>query len=45
MFYEQYPELSIISAFPFEIIMILMIWSFFKEAKKYMSQQAKTKNW
>ncbi len=29
-------SVSIISAFPIGIIMILMIWSFFKDAKKYM---------
>jgi BCCT family betaine/carnitine transporter len=28
-------SVSIISAFPIGIIMILMIWSFFKDAKKY----------
>ena len=37
-------SVSIISAFPIGIIMILMIWSFFKDAKKYIGQQAKTKN-
>ena len=34
-------SVSIISAFPIGIIMILMIWSFFKDAKKYMKE---TKN-
>lgn len=29
-------SVSIISAFPIGIIMIIMIWSFFKDAKKYM---------
>ena len=29
-------SVSIISAFPIGIIMILMIWSFFKDSKKYM---------
>ena len=37
-------SVSIISAFPIGIIMILMIWSFFKDAKKYMSQQAQPKS-
>lgn len=31
-------SVSIISAFPIGIIMILMIWSFFKDAKKYMME-------
>ena len=31
-------SVSIISAFPIGIIMIIMIWSFFKDAKKYMSE-------
>ena len=31
-------SISIISAFPIGIIMILMIWSFFKDAKKYISK-------
>ena len=31
-------SVSIISAFPIGIIMILMIWSFFKDAKKYMKE-------
>ena len=32
-------SISIISAFPIGIIMILMIWSFFKDAKKYMKEK------
>ena len=32
-------SVSIISAFPIGIIMILMIWSFFKDAKKYMKEK------
>ena len=32
-------SVSIISAFPIGIIMILMIWSFFKDSKKYMLEQ------
>lgn len=31
-------SVSIISAFPIGIIMILMIWSFFKDAKKYQQE-------
>lgn len=31
-------SVSIISAFPIGIIMIMMIWSFFKDAKKYMQE-------
>lgn len=31
-------SISIISAFPIGIIMILMIWSFFKDAKKHISK-------
>lgn len=31
-------SISIISAFPIGIIMIIMIWSFFKDAKKYISK-------
>jgi len=31
-------SVSIISAFPIGIIMILMIWSFFKDAKKYRKE-------
>ena len=31
-------SVSIISAFPIGIIMILMIWAFFKDAKKYMKE-------
>ena len=37
-------SISIISAFPIEIIMILMIWSFFKDAKKYMKETDKSKS-
>lgn len=33
-------SVSIISAFPIGIIMILMIWSFFKDAKKYMREKS-----
>ena len=32
-------SVSIISAFPIGIIMILMIWSFFKDAKKYREEK------
>ena len=32
-------SVSIISAFPIGIIMILMIWSFFKDAKKYRGEK------
>lgn len=32
-------SVSIISAFPIGIIMILMIWSFIKDAKKYMEER------
>lgn len=32
-------SVSIISAFPIGIIMILMIWSFFKDAKKYRKEK------
>ncbi len=32
-------SVSIISAFPIGIIMILMIWSFIKDAKKYMKEK------
>ena len=32
-------SVSIISAFPIGIIMILMIWSFMKDAKKYMIER------
>ena len=31
-------SVSIISAFPIGIIMILMIWSFIKDAKKYIEE-------
>ena len=34
-------SVSIISAFPIGIIMILMIWSFIKDAKKYMEETEK----
>lgn len=36
-------SVSIISAFPIGIIMILMIWSFIKDAKKYMQERADRK--
>ena len=36
-------SVSIISAFPIGIIMILMIWSFIKDAKKYMKEEGKLK--
>lgn len=36
-------SISIISALPIGIIMILMIWSFFKDAKKYMIENKKEK--
>lgn len=32
-------SVSIISAFPIGIIMIIMIWGFFKDAKKYMAEK------
>nr|WP_296474054.1 BCCT family transporter [uncultured Acetatifactor sp.] len=32
-------SVSIISAFPIGIIMVLMIWSFMKDAKKYMAEE------
>lgn len=32
-------SISIISAFPVGIIMILLIWSFLKDAKKYMDEK------
>ena len=32
-------SVSIISAFPIGIIMILMIWGFIKDAKKYMEEK------
>ena len=32
-------SVSIISAFPIGIIMIIMIWAFFKDAKKYMKER------
>ena len=31
-------SVSIISAFPIGIIMIIMIWSFFKDAKNYLEE-------
>ena len=34
-------SVSIISAFPIGIIMILMIWSFMKDSKKYMAENEK----
>jgi BCCT family betaine/carnitine transporter len=34
-------SISIVSAFPIGIIMILMIWSFIKDAKKYMEEKKK----
>ena len=37
-------SISIISAFPIGIIMILMIWSFIKDAKKYMAEKRERKN-
>ena len=33
-------SVSIISAFPIGIIMIIMIWGFMRDAKKYMAEQA-----
>ena len=36
-------SVSIISAFPIGIIMIIMIWSFVKDAKKYMEKRKNTK--
>ncbi len=32
-------SVSIISAFPIGIIMIIMIWSFYKDAKKYLDEK------
>jgi BCCT family betaine/carnitine transporter len=37
-------SVSIISAFPIGIIMILMIWSFIKDAKRYMKEKGITKD-
>ena len=37
-------SISIISAFPIGIIMILMIWSFIKDSKKYMKEKGITKD-
>ena len=31
-------SVSIIAAFPIGIVMILIIWSFFKDSKKYMNE-------
>ena len=31
-------SVSIIAAFPIGIVMILMVWSFIKDAKKYLSE-------
>lgn len=36
-------SVSIISAFPIGIIMVLMVWSFIKDAKKYMAQIGMTR--
>ena len=36
-------SVSIISAFPIGIIMILMIWSFLKDAKKYRIEKGMDK--
>ena len=36
-------SVSIISAFPIGIIMILMIWSFMKDSRKYMDEQVDNK--
>ncbi len=36
-------SVSIISAFPIGIIMIIMIWSFIKEAKKYLEEKKEKK--
>ena len=36
-------SVSIISAFPIGIIMILMIWSFFKDAKNYRKEKGMDK--
>ena len=36
-------SVSIISAFPIGIIMILMIWSFIKDSKKYMEEKGLNK--
>ena len=38
-------SVSIISAFPIGIIMILMIWSFLKDAKKYREEKGLDKDW
>ena len=37
-------SVSIISAFPIGIIMILMIWSFFKDARRYLEELGRKKN-
>ena len=36
-------SVSIISAFPIGIIMIIMIWSFVKDAKKYLEEMKEKK--
>ena len=36
-------SVSIISAFPIGIIMILMIWSFIRDAKKYLQESKENK--
>lgn len=35
-------SISIISAFPIGIIMILMIWALFKDGKEYMDEEKRT---
>ena len=37
-------SVSIISAFPIGIVMILMIWSFIKDANKYISERKEKSN-
>ncbi len=38
-------SISIISAFPIGIIMIIMIWGFIKDIKIYMKKELKGKEW
>ncbi len=37
-------SISIISAFPIGIIMIIMIWALFKDGKKYLSELSEKKS-
>ena len=43
LYMSNIQSFSIISAFPIGIIMILMIWSFFKDAKAYLSEHERGK--